>query len=222
MRKIFAVLILFFPWFIRRRMYQKIFGFEIDQKSYIGFSIIFPKRLIMKEYSRIGNFNICKQIDRLELKEHAIIENLNRITGFPSQTVSKHFSDQKNREPVLIIGEHVGISSMHFFDCTDKISIGKFTTIAGYGSQFLTHSINLQLAKQECSKIIIGDFNFIGTDSTVLKGCKTDDFNIFGAKSLLNKEYSGSYNLYGGVPAKKIKRISDEYKYFKRTHGYID
>ena len=46
----------------------------------------------------------------------------------------------------------------HHFDCTSNIHIGKFTTIAGYHSQFLTHSIDLYENRQDSNSILIGDY----------------------------------------------------------------
>ncbi len=222
MKKIIALLILIFPWSIRRYLYQIFFGYKIDKTSYIGYSLLFPEKLIMKKNSRIGHLNICKKIDALELDENAILENLNWITGFPSQTNSNHFSHQANRFPALIIKEHAAITSRHSIDCTDTIIIGSFSTIAGARSQLLTHSINLALGKQECSKIIIGKYNFLGTNCVILKGCETNDYNIFGASSLLNKKYIDKYILNGGIPAKQIKTLPEDWKYFTRTIGSID
>lgn len=222
MKKILSILILILPWKIRRIIYIKIFGYKINKNSYIGFSIIFPKNLIMKEYSRIGHLNICKNIDLLQLDQHSIIENLNWITGFPSIKNSIHFVDFKERIPALIIGEHSAITSRHSIDCTDTIEIGKFTTLAGSKTQILTHSINPMTGKQECNKIFIGNYNFIGTSCVILNTCITSDYSIFGAMSLLNKRYIKEFRLYGGIPAKEIKEVDKNWKYFTRKEGKVD
>jgi hypothetical protein len=47
------------------------------------------------------------------------------------------------------------------------------------------------------------------------------DFCILGAKSLLNKDFTETYQLYGGVPARPIKSLSRDCKYFQRTEGLV-
>jgi acetyltransferase-like isoleucine patch superfamily enzyme len=61
---------------------------------------------------------------------------------------------------------------------------------------------------EKCTKSIqIGNNNWIGSRSTIMKGTKTPDYLIVGSNSLLNKNYTKSINNYsviGGVPAKLI------------------
>jgi acetyltransferase-like isoleucine patch superfamily enzyme len=105
-------------------------------------------------------------------------------------------------------------------DCTDSIKIGNFSTIAGYYSQLLTHSINLRISRQECSTITIGDYCFIGTNCVILPGSMIPNFSILGACSLLNRKYEEEYFLYSGVPAKPIKKLND-YQFFLRSSGVV-
>jgi acetyltransferase-like isoleucine patch superfamily enzyme len=54
--------------------------------------------------------------------------------------------------------------------------------------------------------IIIGDNNWFGIRTMILKGTETPNFCIFGANSLLNKKYDvPEYSLLAGNPAKFIK-----------------
>lgn len=53
----------------------------------------------------------------------------------------------------------------------------------------------------------IGNNNWIGIRSLILKGTKTPDFCIIGANSLVNKEYDVPiYSLIAGQPAKLVKQ----------------
>ncbi len=56
-------------------------------------------------------------------------------------------------------------------------------------------------------KIVIGNKNWIGCKSLILKGTVTYDNCIVGAGSLLNKNYAFSNVLIAGNPAKIIKEI---------------
>jgi acetyltransferase-like isoleucine patch superfamily enzyme len=218
----FIQLLLFlFPWKIRRVLLNKLFSFKIDNTAHISFSIILAKKLVMYQYSEIGNFNFCNAIDILILEKNSIIANFNYITGYPSSLIN-HFSHVENRKCQLIIGEHSAITSRHFIDCTAGITIGNFTTMAGIRSQILTHSIDLEKNRQNASPVIIGSYCFIGTDCVLLMGSKLPDYCVLGAKSLLNKNFIETYCLYGGVPARKIKELTgSDIKYFQRKTGFV-
>lgn len=142
-QKILNVFILFFPWFIRRRLLIKFWGYKIHKTARIGFSYIYPKCLEMSEGAKINHFTVAIHLDTLILGYKSSIGRSNWITGFPSNTTSLHFKHQKNRVSKLIIGEHSAITKNHHIDCTNKIEIGDFVTVAGYNSQLLTHSINI-------------------------------------------------------------------------------
>jgi len=201
-------------------MLEKLMGYEIHPTSRIGIAWVLPYRLIMEAHSRIGHFTVCKGLGLLHLKKSATIGKANWITGYPSEA-SPHFKNQKDRKPQLVIGDHAAITNRHLVDCTNSVKIGKFTIIAGFRSQILTHSIDLELCRQWSAPITIGDFCFVGTDCVFLGGSSLPSYSVLGAKSLLNKSYSDEFCLYAGVPAKPIKKLSRFFKYFSRANGYV-
>lgn len=211
---------LLLPWGMRRSLLEKQFGYSIHPDSRIGFAWIFPRRLVMEEGSRIGHLTLCKNIDLLQLGAHAIIGQLNWITGFPSGA-SRHFAHQPERRPELIIETHAGISSRHLIDCTARVRIGAFATIGGFRSQLLTHSIDFEAGRQTAEPIEIGEYSFIGTNAVVLGGSVLPHHSVLGAQSLLNKKWDEPYRLYAGVPAKPVKELSPELGYFRRTEGFV-
>ena len=212
---------LLLPWFLRRRVLNYWFGFDIHPTAHIGWAWIFPKSLIMRAGSSIDHFTVAIHLDSIQLEEHASIGRNNWITGFPSNSDSPHFKHQVNRTSKLVLGESSAITKGHHFDCTNTIEIGRFATIAGYQSQFLTHSINILENRQDSAPITIGAYTFVGTNSVVLGGAFLPAYCILGAKSLLNKHYVQEWRLYGGVPAKELSIISETAKYFTRASGFV-
>lgn len=221
MKKIIQGFIVIQPWFIKRFLLQKLLGYKIHPTARIGFSWIFPDHLIMESYSLIGHFNIAIHLNKIHLQNYAKIGRGNWITGFSVNKKSKHFNHQPNRTPELIVGEHAAITKNHHFDCTHQIKIGKFTTIAGYQSQLLTHSINIEENRQDSSPILIGDYCFVSTSVVILGGSCLPSYSVLGAKSLLNKGFNETHFLYGGVPAKSIKALNNHSKYFTRKEGFV-
>jgi acetyltransferase-like isoleucine patch superfamily enzyme len=211
---------LLLPWSMRRSLLEKHFGYSLHPSSRIGLCWIFPRRLVMEEHSRIGHFNVCKNIDLLHLGAHAAIGQLNWITGFPSGP-SRHFAHQTDRHPELILETHSAVNSRHFIDCTARIRIGAFATIGGFRSQLLTHSIDLAANRQNAEPIDVGEYCFTGTSSVMLGGSSLPHHSVLGAGSLLNKKWEQPYQLYGGVPAAPLKELSPDMKYFHRTEGFV-
>jgi acetyltransferase-like isoleucine patch superfamily enzyme len=220
MKQILMFLSVLLPWPLKRSLLEKQFGYSIHPSSRIGFCWIFPRRLIMEENSRIGHFTLCKNIDLLHLGAHAIIGQLNWITGFPSGP-SRHFAHQTDRHPELIVEAHAGISSRHLIDCTARVRIGAFATIGGFRSQLITHSIDFAAGQQSSEPIDIGEYCFVGTNCVLLGGSTLPHHSVLGAQSLLNKKWNEPYRLYGGVPAKPLKELSQEMAYFRRTEGFV-
>ena len=219
---ILKITIIFLPWKLKRFILIKFFNYSLDPSSHIGLSWIYPNHLIMNEKSKIGHLNISIHLDSIILYKYSKIGRENWITGFSTKTNSKHFNHQIDRKSQLILGEYAAITKKHHIDCTSTVSIGKFTTVAGYRSQILTHSINIIENRQESEPISIGDYCFIGTASIILGGAELPSFSVLGANSLLNKKLAEEYSLYGGVPAKFISTISQEAKYFTRTEGFVN
>jgi acetyltransferase-like isoleucine patch superfamily enzyme len=216
--KVFSYLL---PWFLRRRVLEKMFGYKIHPTAKIGLSWVFPKQLIMEQGTKIDHFTVAVNLEKITMAKNSKIGRGNWITGFPLNTKSKHFQHQANRRPELILGESVAITKNHHIDCTDLIEVGSFTTLAGYNSQFLTHSIDVVEGRQDSAPIIIGKYSFIGTNSVILGGAQLPAYSVLGAKSLLNKSFSEEWKVYGGVPAKPVSDISKEAKYFSRKDGFV-
>jgi acetyltransferase-like isoleucine patch superfamily enzyme len=226
MKKLLMILSFLLPWKVRRDFLQKQFGYTIDPTARIGLAWVFPDRLILEAHTSIGHLTVCKNISLLHLREHALIGRGNWITGFPlprrqSAVAIAHFASETERRPELIVGEHSAITHRHLIDCTNTITIGRFTTVAGFQSQILTHSIDLELNTQASAPVRIGDYCFLGTNCVLLAGSVLPDYCVLGAKSLLNKAFAETHQLYGGVPAKALQSLPADYAYFQRTNGFV-
>ena len=128
---------------------------------------------------------------------------------------------ETDRSPELILEKHAGISSRHLIDCTARVRIGAYATLAGFRSQLITHSIDLAANRQSSEPIEIGEYCFVGTDSVILGGAVLPHHSVLGAKSLLNKKWETPFQLYGGVPAKPLRELSPELEYFRRSEGFV-
>lgn len=208
------------PWPFRRQMLRLCFGYQIARSARIGLAWVLPKRLVMEEGATIGNLTVCKNMDLVHMKAHSRIGRGNWITGFPSDP-SPHFADEPDRRPELILGEHSAITNRHLIDCTSRVTIGRFTTFAGFRSQILTHTIDVEKCRQRSRPVTIGDYCFTGTDCVLLGGSSLPNCSVLAAKSLLNKAFTEELALYGGVPARKLRPLAKDSLYFHRPEGYV-
>ena len=215
-----CVLTLPLPWFLRRVFLQLFCGYYLHPTSRIGWSLVYPDELVMGEYAGIGHLTVCKGLKRIHLGAHSSIGRGNWITGFPAQNKT-FFAHETDRVPELILGAQSAITHRHIIDCTSAVHIGEFTTVAGFRSQILTHSIDLMDCRQSSAPVTIGDYCFVGTDCVLLGGSALPSYSALGAKSLLNKAHTETHCLYAGVPARPIKSLGPDMKYFQREEGFV-
>src|SRR3954451_12614681 len=116
------------PWFLRRKVLNRFFGYQIHPAARIGLAWIFPKELVMEAGARIDHFNVATRLDKITMKTNASIGRNNWITGFPTKTTSQHYAHQKDRKSELLLDESATIVKFHHLDCTNSIKIGRFTT----------------------------------------------------------------------------------------------
>lgn len=220
MRRLFRACVVLLPWFLRRRVLSAVYGYKIHPTARIGWSWIFPDELVLGEGARIGHLNVAVHLKRVELGDHATIDRGNWITGYPAGD-GRHFAHRTDREPVLTIGRHSALTKGHHIDCTERVMIGAFTIVAGYRSQLLTHSIDIERNRQDAAPIAIGDYCFVGTNVVVLGGARLPDRSVLGAKALLSGAFAEAGWLYAGVPARAVKALPADAEYFRRTEGFV-
>lgn len=112
------------------------------------------------------------------------------------------------RRGSIILGNNFGASSSKFI-CTERIQIGDHCRV-GISSMFMDsdfHSI-IDLVSQKYVKpsmpIIIGNNNFFGYQSLVMKGTRTANNCIISARSVLNKKYLVENSVIGNVQGAEI------------------
>ena len=175
----------------------------------------------MGPHTSVGSLTVCRGVDLIQLDEGALIGRLNWITAYPSDR-SDFFATVPDRTPVLILHEHAAITSRHIIDCTATIVIGRFSTVAGYRSQLVTHTINLAESRQDAVPIRIGEYCFVGTNCVILGGSILPDYSVLAANAVLNEPLPDGFVLYGGVPARAVRALSKDLGYFQRRSGVVN
>jgi acetyltransferase-like isoleucine patch superfamily enzyme len=220
LRQALALASILLPWVLRRRFLNLVLNYQIDRHARVGFSLVSCDHLIMEPGSSIGHLTVIKSIDLVHLAESAKIGSLNWISGIGLND-PKHFGDELDRRPQLLVGRHASITGRHMIDCSNAVTIGAFATIAGAGTHILTHAIDLRENRQRSGAVEIGRYCFVGAACVVLKGAKLPDYSVLAANSTLHKQFSDEFTVYSGVPALPSAKIDPRAAYFHRLSGHV-
>lgn len=197
-------------------------GYDLHPTARIGVAWFYPRHLTMAAGARIGHLNVAVHPDAVHPGENATLGRSNWVTGFPSGTGSPHFAHQPERRSVLRIGRESAVTKGHHLDATSPIEIGEFVTVAGYRSEPLTHSIDIEEGRQHSAPIRIGDHCFVGSGFAAARRARLPDRSVLAARSVLGDAFEEPLGLYGGQPARRLKDLSPTARYFTRTRGFVD
>lgn len=203
------------PWGVRRIVLSKIFGYEIDKSARIGFSIVLSEHIRMEDGAKIGHLNIIRGLHQLELERNANISHLNWIYAVGPESLSG------DHIRALRMKKESSITRRHMIDCSNEVSIGELSVVAGYGTQIISHGINIKESTQEARTIKIGDGCMVGTRCVLLGGSQLPNRSVLGAGSVLRNEFHTSNRIYSGVPAVEVGKYAEGAKFFTRASGYI-
>lgn len=112
----------------------------------------------------------------------------------------------------LTVGDNVGLGTHGFFGCAGGVKIGNdtifgnFVSIHSENHNFSDPKTPIRLQGVNRIGIIIGNNCWIGAKVIILDGAIVEDGAIIAAGSLLIKGTYKKDSIYGGVPAKFIKK----------------
>lgn len=112
----------------------------------------------------------------------------------------------------LIVGNNVGIGSNSFLGCAGGIAIGDNTIIGNYVSfhaenhNYSDPNIPIRLQGVNHQGIKVGNNCWIGAKVTILDGAVIGNGCIIAAGAVVNQGFYDDNGIYGGVPAKLIKK----------------
>lgn len=204
--KLFSVVM---PNPIKIFVYRNLFGWKIGLKVKIGLSYIDSKEVIIKDNSRIGHFNIFRNLKKLHIGSGCYTANFNEIFG-------ALYSGEQWKSAFHLDDEAM-IMSHHFFDVGGLISIGQRAVVGGRDSHFWGHTRKYDENNQptlSALDIHIGESVYIGARSTLI-GCTIPRGAIVGAGSVVtSKEFKSDENgdsiLIAGNPASIRKTYKNQ------------
>ncbi len=171
---------------------RKLFGYSIGKNVKIGKSIIYCKKVTIRDNVYIANRNVIN-CNELVIGFNTSIHSGNTIQG------GANFS----------IGNNSRIINNHYFDLWNNIELGDNTWVAGKNSQFWTHgSIHTKIGTKDLS-IKINDDVYIGSSSLFSPGVIIESVNLIGLGSVVSGIFPESKTIIAGNQAKVIKHNID-------------
>ncbi len=122
------------PWSLRRRLLTACFGYHLHPECRIGLSFLFADAVVLAKGARLGHLNYIGRLDMLQMDEDSLIGNFNWIAGFSTQIETPFFKSAKNRRSQLTMGKCSMMGHQHYIDCTDSVTFGAFSGLAGFRS----------------------------------------------------------------------------------------
>lgn len=197
LQKLLRLLAIVLPQPAKRALFRHILGWNVADDAYVGLSYLGAETVSLGPGSRIGHFNIVRNIRSLEFGRNAYIMNFNHIFGCTPAGMSG--------ERAFRLGDGGHVMSHHFFEVGGSITLGDNTVIGGRGTQIYTHSIITRRGVDEwkVGEMVIGDGAKIYA-STILVHCRIPPRAIVTAGAVVTKSYAPEPNqrlLIGGNPA---------------------
>ncbi len=203
----------------RAFFYRRLCGYTIAPDATIGLAFVSVAEAEFGSGSRIGHFTIVRNLERLSLAPGARIGTFNWVFGMlPSE---RHFTDEPDRLSALVMEEEASLTSRHIVDCTNTVTLGAFSTVAGFYSQILTHGIDVATNRQTSAPIMVGRHAMVGTRIVLLKGARVPERAVVGAGSVFRDAPDESGGLWSGVPATRVRDIDESGAYFTRATGHV-
>lgn len=199
-----------------KNLLMNVFGHRVGKGCRIGICLLWDVRSIeLHDGASIGNFNVLRNLKMLKLGLRTSIGAWNWISAAPL------FAESAPEAGSLYVDRESAITSRHYVDCSGGVRIGMFATVGGHRTTILTHGIDFSSNRQTAGPVLVGDYTFVSTGCTLLKGSMLPDQSLLAAGAVLTERRSESApgGMWGGVPAKRISDISGDY--FSRNTGYV-
>lgn len=190
----------------------RMFGF----RKALTFPIILSKNVVLEDISgqivlkKPKSFGIRIGFGHTDIyswkNEKTIIKNSGKITFEGKSKLG--FGTAISNEGNLEIGDNFSISFRGKIVCRKEIKIGKDSLMAWDTLIMDTdhHPIFENSVRiNDDKEISIGEKNWIGARSTILKGVKLGNNNVVALGTVLTKEFFVDNKIIGGVPAKILK-----------------
>jgi acetyltransferase-like isoleucine patch superfamily enzyme len=192
---------------LRCALYRSLFRYSVNDAR-IGFGTVIAARKVELNGCTIGRFNRFKGPMDLSIAPGAHVETHNVFDCGEWAADAEHFD---RYERCLVIESNARITDHHVFDVAGRFVLGRGSWIAGRGSQFWTHGIDVA-----DRNISIGRDCYIGSAVRFAPGSGVADNVVVGLGSVVTTRLEASDVVIAGCPARVVgtgrrwRRMGDE------------
>lgn len=157
--------------------------------------------------THIWSGSIFRNLRGLRIGADCTMMRWNKVSAVPS------FRRTEGADPmtvgILSLGDHVLITKGHDLDCSGGVVMESWSAIAGKESLIYSHAYDPSQHVLACAVTRIGYSSFIAARTTMAAGSTLPDYSVLAMGGILMPGATKTKTLYGGVPAKPIRDISD-------------
>lgn len=201
------------PWPLKGRLLRLCLGYKLDPSARIGLSLIDCKDVELGPDARVGHFCVIQGLDRFKLGAASVVGNMTWIKAPKEDDL---WFAGRDRDPSCVIGHHTILTARHNIDCSDAVTIGDWSMLAGGQTLVLTHEIDINQEKPACSPVHIGDRCLIHARVTLRAGTRLPAGTVVAAGAIVAESPPEGYKLHGGVPARPLKDLDPDAYFFTR------
>jgi acetyltransferase-like isoleucine patch superfamily enzyme len=206
------------PGPLKRCAYRWIFGYQIGRNVRIGFALLDCVHLSVGDHSSISHGVLLLRCGHVRIGAHVSIGPCNIFRGGESIDLSDYCQllrfnvinaipdhDCVNApQSMFSLGYGSVVTAEHRIDFTDRVAIGRCTTLAGRNSSIWTHN------RRTGSSVLIGDFCYVGSEVRIAPGVHIGDCCIVGLGAVVTRGSMEAHWLIGGVPARPVRQLTKE------------
>ena len=167
---------------------------------------------------RIGHFNLFWKVDELDIEDHVRIGHLNLFRGGNRIHLERYAEilrtnvinsiPEPDAETPILPEFHLGagavVTTGHWIDFTDAVTIGACSIIGGRHTSIWTHN------RQWTRPVSIGRYVYLGSEVRVAPGAQVPSYNVVGLGSVVINSVKGTRSLIAGNPARPIKTLDSQ------------
>lgn len=218
MRFALAMMVACLPNFLKIRLYRHCWGYRIGSGVRLGLSVFADLgECDIADGVRIGHLNLFVGTARLGIGREARIGHLNVFRGGTSITLGAFASVLRGNvfnsipdaevvsapDATFELGDGAVVTSNHWLDFTDKISIGAHAIVGGRGSSLWTHN------RQRTRPIEIGPHVYIGSEVRMAPGAAVGAFSIVALGAVVMQHFTDQRVLIMGNPATIVRPLTE-------------
>src|SRR5262245_26064917 len=205
------------PGPLKKAMLRSAFGFRIGQRVRLGIAYFDCAELTVEDDASIGHGVAFKNVGSVRIGCHAVVGPLNLIRGGDRIDLGD-YSQLLRLNVINAIPQHdcygvldstfalgfgAVVSSSHWIDFTDRVSIGRRSMLGGRNSSIWTHN------RRRAAPVRIGDFCYMGSEIRIAPGVTIADCSMIGMGSVVSSPMTAPFTFIGGAPARVTRRLTE-------------